>query len=119
MGCAAPGQPHCEGLGDGTNLDFDFGATPNIFHIGSRLVIGVGHKSGVYHVFDSRTGEAVRRQQLFVPKPNGGESGIQWGTSYDGTHVYVASWLADPGTLFALNPAAGNIVWSHPKSAGR
>jgi polyvinyl alcohol dehydrogenase (cytochrome) len=114
VGCALPGQSHCEGLADGTNLDFDFGATPNFFHIGSRLVIGIGQKSGVYHVFDARTGEVVWRQQLSVPKPNGGESGIQWGTSYDGTHIYVATWQADPGTLFALDPATGRIVWSHP-----
>lgn len=114
VGCVVPTQVNCDGLDDGTNLDYDFGATPNLFVAGGRLLIGIGQKSGVYHTLDAHTGEIVWQQQVSVPHPSGGESGIQWGTSWDGNRLYVASWQAEPGTLFALDPATGHILWSNP-----
>jgi polyvinyl alcohol dehydrogenase (cytochrome) len=71
----------------------------------------------VYHVFDARTGDLVWQRELGLPIANGGDGGIQWGASYDGTHLYVATYLARPGTLFALNPADGDIVWQTPNPA--
>jgi polyvinyl alcohol dehydrogenase (cytochrome) len=118
VGCMFPtGAPHCPGLADGTALDFDFGASPNLFVANGRLLVGVGQKSGVYHTFDAATGRIVWQQQLSVPQPNGGRSGIQWGSSYDGHRLYVATWQANPGTLFALDPATGSIVWRTPAPA--
>lgn len=115
VGCLEPtDQPHCPGLADGTALDYDFGAAPNIFTVNGRTLVGVGQKTGVYHTFDIHTGAIVWQQQLSVPQPNGGKSGIQWGSSYDGQRLYVATWQASPGTLFALNPATGAIVWKNP-----
>jgi polyvinyl alcohol dehydrogenase (cytochrome) len=52
-----------------------------------------------------------------VPFPSGGISGIQWGSSYDGRRLYVATYFADPGTLFALNPADGQVLWQTPNPA--
>jgi polyvinyl alcohol dehydrogenase (cytochrome) len=117
VSCHTPDQTNCVGLTDGSNLDFDFGATPNIFYAGGRELVGIGQKSGVYHALDIRTGEIVWQQQVSTPVPNGGESGIEWGTSYDGTHLYVASWQAAPGTLFALDPGTGKVLWSTPNPA--
>ncbi|GLZ42046.1 PQQ-binding-like beta-propeller repeat protein [Actinokineospora sp. NBRC 105648] len=118
VGCLLPApQPHCEGLADGTNLDYDFGASPNLFYANNRLMVGIGQKSGVYHAFDAITGQVVWQQQVAVPDPNGGFSGIEWGSSYDGQRLYVATWKANPGTLFALNPANGTIIWSKPAPA--
>jgi polyvinyl alcohol dehydrogenase (cytochrome) len=108
---------YCPGLADGTALDYDIGATPNIFRVGDRMLVGVGQKVGVYHVFDARTGEVVWRRQLGVPWPSGGIGGIQWGSSYDGKRLYIASYYADPGTLFAVNPANGDILWQTPNPA--
>jgi polyvinyl alcohol dehydrogenase (cytochrome) len=119
VGCIVPDpKPHCEGLDGGTNLDYDFGASPNVFTTrqGRRLV-GIGQKSGVYHTFDARTGEIVWQQQVGVPQPNGGWGGVQWGSSFDGRRLYVATWQADPGTLFALDPADGHILWRTPNPA--
>ncbi|MFI2664310.1 outer membrane protein assembly factor BamB family protein [Micromonospora carbonacea] len=119
VGCIVPSpQPHCEGLEGGTNLDYDFGASPNVFITpqGRRLV-GIGQKSGVYHTFDARTGEIVWQQQVGVPQPNGGWGGVQWGSSFDGKRLYVATWQANPGTLFALDPADGHILWRTPNPA--
>ncbi|GGL00844.1 outer membrane protein assembly factor BamB family protein [Mangrovihabitans endophyticus] len=116
--CNAPdAEGYCPGLHDGTALDFDIGATPNVFRVRGRTLVGVGQKSGVYHVFDAATGTVVWRRQLSVPLPNGGISGIQWGTSYDGHRLYAATYFANPGTLFALNPADGRVLWQTPDPA--
>jgi polyvinyl alcohol dehydrogenase (cytochrome) len=110
-------EGYCPGLGDGTALDYDIGATPNIFRAGGRTMVGVGQKLGVYHAFDARTGEVVWRRQLGVPLPSGGISGIQWGSSYDGKRLYISTYYADPGTLFAVNPADGRVLWRTPAPA--
>lgn len=107
----------CPGLHDGTALDYDIGATPNLFRVGHRLLVGVGQKSGVYHVFDARTGAIVWQRALGVPLPSGGISGIQWGSSYDGHRLYIATYFAEPGTLFALDPATGDELWRTPNPA--
>lgn len=108
---------YCPGQRDGTALDFDIGATPNLFRVNGRTMVGVGQKSGVYHTFDARTGEVKWRRQLSVPMPGGGLSGLQWGSSYDGKSLYMATYQANPGTLFALNPANGDVRWQTPNPA--
>lgn len=110
-------EGYCPGLGDGTALDYDIGATPNIFRAGHRTLVGVGQKLGVYHAFDAATGEVVWRRQLGVPLPSGGISGIQWGSSYDGVRLYISTFYADPGTLFAVDPATGAVLWETPNPA--
>jgi polyvinyl alcohol dehydrogenase (cytochrome) len=112
-------EGYCPGLADGTALDYDIGATPNIFRVGNRTLVGVGQKSGVYHVFDARTGEVVWRRQLGVAEPPGGFGlgGLLWGSSYDGERLYVSSYRADPGTLFAVNPVNGDVLWQTPNPA--
>lgn len=108
---------YCPSLGEGTALDFDLGAVPNLFTVHGRKLVGIGQKTGVYHVFDAATGEIVWQRELGVATPNGGDGGIQWGASYDGDKLYVATYMAKPGTLFALNPANGDIVWQTPNPA--
>ncbi|MEU4422047.1 PQQ-binding-like beta-propeller repeat protein [Actinoplanes sp. NPDC024001] len=110
-------EGYCPGLRDGTALDYDIGATPNLFRVGGRTFVGVGQKSGVYHAFDARTGAVFWRRQIGVPLPSGGISGIQWGSSYDGRRIYVATYFAGPGTLFALDPATGRVLWETPNPA--
>lgn len=110
-------EGYCPGLGDGSALDYDIGATPNIFRAGGRTIVGVGQKVGVYHAFDARTGDVVWRRQLGVPLPSGGISGIQWGSSFDGKRLYIATYYADPGTLFAVNPVDGKVLWETPNPA--
>ncbi|GGT01394.1 PQQ-binding-like beta-propeller repeat protein [Nonomuraea spiralis] len=107
----------CPNLPDGTALDFDLGAAPNVFRAGGRALIGIGQKAGVYHVLDARTGKIVWQRQLSKPMPGGGLSGVQWGTSFDGERLYVATYMAQPGTLFALDPATGHLLWETPNPA--
>jgi polyvinyl alcohol dehydrogenase (cytochrome) len=115
--CRSQDSGYCPSLDGGTALDFDLGAVPNLFTVHGRQLVGVGQKTGVYHVFDAATGEIVWQRQLGVPTPNGGEGGIQWGASYDGDKLYVATYKANPGTLFALDPANGDIEWQTPNPA--
>jgi glucose dehydrogenase len=111
-----PGLFNCPVPGN----DFDFGASPNVFRIGTRTVVGEGQKSGLYHVLDAATGQIVWQDMLssspLPPAIAAGLFGIEWGTSYDGKHIYVATNQANPGTMFALSPATGKLVWKTPVS---
>ncbi|MFC6884404.1 PQQ-binding-like beta-propeller repeat protein [Actinomadura yumaensis] len=118
--CSSPSpedQKYCPNLPEGTALDFDLGAAPALFSAGGRRLVGIGQKVGVYHVLDARTGKIVWQRQLSDPMPGGGLSGIQWGASYDGHRLYVATYMANPGTLFALDPANGHVIWKTPNPA--
>jgi len=115
------GQPpggSCPGLGDDVadELDYDVGS-PLLFQIHGRPVVGYTQKSGVYHVLDVRTGAIVWQTQLSVGAPNQPWRGIEWGASYDGHQLYVATWRAYPGTLHALNPDTGAVKWKTPLPA--
>ncbi|HEY0806223.1 MAG TPA: PQQ-binding-like beta-propeller repeat protein [Pseudonocardiaceae bacterium] len=105
---------YCPGNADGSAKDFDLGSTANIFTAGGRTLVGIGQKNGIYHVFDAVTGQIAWQRQLSDPQANSGISGVQWGGAYDGRTLYVATWEANPGTLFALDPATGAIRWQAP-----
>jgi polyvinyl alcohol dehydrogenase (cytochrome) len=104
-------------MADGTNVDWDFGSSPNVFTVGGRTLVGIGQKSGFYHAFDATTGQIVWQRQTSVAQHNGGSMGILWGSAYDGHRLYVATWLGKPGTLFGLNPENGEILWRTPNPA--
>jgi len=116
LSCGAGDPGYCPALLNGSNHDWDVSSGPNLFAVNKRLVVGVGHKNGVYHVVDAATGAIVWERTLGQAVPSGG-AGIQWGTSFDGRRLYVATWQANPGTLFALDPATGNTVWATPNPA--
>lgn len=77
-------------------------------------VVGEGQKSGVYHALDVRTGSVLWQTALSKPVSAGGpnfQQGVQWGSSYDGKRIYVATAVANPGSLSALDPATGRVLW--------
>jgi polyvinyl alcohol dehydrogenase (cytochrome) len=111
---------YCPGQSQGVALDFDFGASPNLVRTGDRTLLTIGQKGGIFWAFDAHTGQVVWQTRLAQPNPHDpdtGSSGIVWGSSYDGHQIYVATWRANPGTLFALDPATGHINWSQPHPA--
>ncbi len=114
LGCIEPTAANCAGMADGTNLDWDFGSSPNVFTVGGRPLVGIGQKSGVYHAFDATTGQIVWQRQVGVAQPNGGSMGILWGTASDGRRLYVATWKGKPGAVFGLDAASGEILWRTP-----
>jgi polyvinyl alcohol dehydrogenase (cytochrome) len=119
VACVTPGdEGYCDGATNGSSHDWDFGASANLFTAGNRQLIGIGRKNGTYYTFDRATGQPVWQAAL-SPNNNtpGGSSGFQWGTSYDGTRLYVATWMANPGTLYALDPATGAVIWKTPNPA--
>jgi polyvinyl alcohol dehydrogenase (cytochrome) len=118
VGCMVSPIVHCPGEADGTDLDYDFGASPNVFTVDGRTLVGIGQKGGVYHAFDATTGQIVWQRRLSIAQPrDGGSAGILWGSAYDGRRLYMATWRAKPGTLFALSPVSGEILWRTPNPA--
>jgi polyvinyl alcohol dehydrogenase (cytochrome) len=93
-------------------VDGDVGATPNLFKIGDRDVVGVGDKPGSYYVLDRMTGMEVWKTKL----TNG--SGFQGGVMApaavaDGMIYVVSNNGTSNSTAFGLNAADGKIVWRH------
>jgi polyvinyl alcohol dehydrogenase (cytochrome) len=106
------------------------GSGANVFQIGSgkskRTVVGVGEKSGVYVVLDAKTGAFIWNTLV---GPGGDQGGFEWGTAYDGSHIYVSLTnqhhipyrLTEDGTptgttvtggsWAALDPETGKIIW--------
>jgi polyvinyl alcohol dehydrogenase (cytochrome) len=126
--------------------DHDFGASAMLVRLpGGRRALVAGQKSGVVHAIDpDRRGEILWQRPVGM---GGRLVGVQWGTAYDGTRVYVAVSDVVPeapgpggeggqptafgvplrlsaeagGGLYALDPATGEIVWHapHPGCEGR
>ena len=90
--------------------DLDVGASPNLFEIDGRAVVGVGGKSGDYAVVDRDTGELVWQIELTGGSPAGGV--MQTGAVGEGV-VYVTSndgFLSD-SNVFSLDVNDGSILW--------
>lgn len=104
--------------------DADVGATPNLFTIDGRPVVGVGDKAGVYSVLDRMTGETVWARELPEGSPLGG---IMVSAAVAEGRVFVTAnvWQeipnfdsdANTATAFALDAATGETVWETPLPA--
>jgi polyvinyl alcohol dehydrogenase (cytochrome) len=95
-------------------FDLDIGASPNLFRdADGRKVVGVGQKSGVYHVVDAETMEPVWTSLVGVPSEVGG---IVGSTAYDGERIYGPHTLA--GYLFAVDKDGGDLEWLSPVADG-
>ncbi len=93
-------------------VDGDVGASPNLFEIAGRAVVGVGDKPGRYHVHDRETGAQV----WSVPLTNG--SGFQGGVMapaayHDGVIYVVSNNGTSSSTTFALSAANGSELWTY------
>ena len=87
--------------------------------LGSDL-LGIGQKSGVYWALNPDTGTVVWQTQV---GPGSGFGGIEWGTAFDGTRIYVpiSNWeylgyslqpsgaKVNGGSWAALNPSTGRF----------
>jgi polyvinyl alcohol dehydrogenase (cytochrome) len=119
--------------------DFDFGSSPILADLPTgRSALIAGQKSGVVHAVDPDRGGAI----LWQTRVGKGTAlgGVQWGSAFDGSRVYVALSDAQPepaqpgtpgaqptvfgqpmrlnpqtgGGLFALDPATGKVIWTKP-----
>ena len=119
----APASAPGRGFGD----DWDIGGgSPNVFVLGGREVVGFGAKSGVYYLFDAKTGKLLWNTLV---GPGGDQGGFEWGSAYDGSRIYVSltdqhhipyqltengiltSHTTTGGSWAALDPATGEILW--------
>jgi polyvinyl alcohol dehydrogenase (cytochrome) len=109
------------------NVSFDIGGSaPNVFQLDGRTVVGIGQKSGVYTLLDAKTGAFI---WATLVGPGGDQGGMEWGTAYDGSRIYVSitnqhhipydltengvltNTVATGGSWAALDPATGKILW--------
>jgi outer membrane protein assembly factor BamB len=81
-----------------SDIDVDVGASPTLFDLGSRRVVGVGCKNGSFHVLDADTLASIKWRQL-LPTYN------------DGTQIPTV----DPHP----SPAQANASVQNPRIANR
>jgi hypothetical protein len=102
--------------------DSDFGATPTLFNgvIGgqSQPLVGVINKNGLFYAFkrDALPSGPVWSNQIAIgggnPTDGGGDVAS---AAFDGTTLYVGgdNTASCSGTVNALNPATGAVIWQH------
>jgi polyvinyl alcohol dehydrogenase (cytochrome) len=112
--------------------DFDFSSPPILVSLGNgKRALVAGQKSGVVHALDPDDDGKILWQQRVGT--GGTLGGVQWGSSSDGTNVYVAlsdivrmnianslGSNADPktgGGMFAFNLKTGERVWYTPPAS--
>jgi polyvinyl alcohol dehydrogenase (cytochrome) len=95
----------------------DIGASPNLFTIDGRAVVGVGDKNGLFKVVDRETGDDVWSVKL----TSGADGHGVFATAAVGDGViYVNSMPVEtPGSItFALDSSDGSILWERPIPGG-
>ena len=134
LGCGDPAPSWCPPWENFSVWDYA-GAGVNVFRVGkgkgrnSRLIAGIGQKSGVYWALDAVTGELVWSRLVGHGDDPGG---IQWGTAVDENYIYAAighnanavpytlksGQVTSGGSWAALDRATGEIVWQTPDPQG-
>ncbi|HAM02190.1 MAG TPA: hypothetical protein DCQ30_08170 [Acidimicrobiaceae bacterium] len=102
------------------SIDMDFGATPNVFQLGSEHVVGYASKDGTYTLLDDETGKVLWSTKVAL----GGSFGGFYNAVVDGNDIYLNSALGEAsgfaatpvedtekGREFALDARTGNVVW--------
>ena len=93
-------------------MDLAIGAPPNLVRAADgRKQVGVGQKSGHYHLWDIDSGALQWRTPLGIPTIIGG---IVGGTAYDGEKIYGPSTV--PGFVFSVEKGGGTPTWIAPHS---
>ncbi len=93
--------------------DGDFGASPTVF----GPYIGACNKNGIFYALNRATMKVAWSRQIGAAAPRHGVSNCSAAASYDGTTLYVAgprhliNGTAYPGSIQALNPATGALLW--------
>jgi outer membrane protein assembly factor BamB/lysophospholipase L1-like esterase len=112
----------------GPGPDADVGASPNLFTIDGRDVVGAGDKGGVYHVLDRDTGDVVWETRLTPGSPLGGimvTAAVSDGVIFVNSNKWRAFGFVttghhnplDTSSTFALDARDGRILWEKPMPA--
>ncbi|HEV7887089.1 MAG TPA: PQQ-binding-like beta-propeller repeat protein, partial [Acidimicrobiales bacterium] len=107
-----PGNPppwYPQGAGSCFDVDLDFGASPNLFTVDGRKLVGDGQKSGVYHAADADSMEGVWKALLGPPSLAGG---------IVGSAALAGSSIVGPvtpaGYMWSVGQADGSLGWLAP-----
>jgi polyvinyl alcohol dehydrogenase (cytochrome) len=93
----------------GGGVDGDVGATPNLFSIDGKDVVGVGDKQGRYFVHDRMTGERLWMKAL---TNSGYQGGVMAPAAYSNGVIYVISNNDTiSSTVFALDAKTNAEKW--------
>lgn len=100
----------------GPGRDADVGASPNLWSVNDRDLVGVGDKAGVYHALDRRTGQVVWERQL---TPGSALGGVIGSAAFSDGRLFVPSNVGNPATnfptnitnVFALDAESGDTRW--------
>ncbi len=100
--------------------DSDFGSTPTLFTAGGTPMLGLQNKNGVYYAFDRRSLGSGPAWRTSISKagecPECGTGGIS-PSAWDGKQLYVGGGTTTingtscRGSVAALQPGTGNVVW--------
>jgi len=100
--------PQSEVVGDG-----DFGASPVIF----GPFVGACDKNGIFYALRRSDMTVAWERRVGAPAPHHGISNCSAGAIYDGHVLYAATprhvinGKAFPGSVQALDPATGALIW--------
>ncbi|HEV2722191.1 MAG TPA: PQQ-binding-like beta-propeller repeat protein [Thermoanaerobaculia bacterium] len=111
-----------DGSEDYASWDADWGSSPTLFYDASgTLLVGAGHKDGSYYAFNRS--DLASGPVWTAPIAAGGEipqqgDGTLSTAAFDGTRLYVgggtppdSSDAEAHGSVAAVNPADGKILW--------
>ncbi|WP_315831077.1 PQQ-binding-like beta-propeller repeat protein [Bradyrhizobium prioriisuperbiae] len=117
VACFMPDRTNCP---QNNGPDVDFGQSPILANLpdGHRILV-IGQKSGVVHAFDpDQEGKVL--WQTRVGK-GGSLGGMEWGSTADAEHVYVANSDVRfvSGAPLRLNPNAGGGLFGLNLSDGK
>lgn len=104
--------------------DADVGASPNLWTVDGKDLVGAGDKGGTYHALDRDTGEIVWETELTPGSAFGGQIGT---AAYVDDVIVTTSNVGDPDTnaptdrtrVFGLDPGSGEKIWTSTELEGK
>jgi outer membrane protein assembly factor BamB len=93
--------------------DGDFGASPTIF----GQYVGACNKNGIFYALHRSTMRLAWSRRIGAPAPRHGVSNCSAAAIYDGSTLYIAgprhviSGTTYPGSVQAVNPNTGSLLW--------
>lgn len=137
-GTPADKQPACDALGDRRDLrvngqgfvpfdgnaacaqaDYDFGASPNLFTVDGRQVVGELQKSGVYHAAYTDTMTTAFDTVLGAPAATGGNTAYDAGTGRVVGSTQTHGFSVDVASAVAGSPAPWHAFTPDPDALPR
>lgn len=101
--------------------DGDFGATPTLFKTTSGTpMVGLENKNGIFYAFTRASIASGPVWSIKIATSRGSQSSAAWNgnTLYVGGHGVTLNGTSCPGSVAALNPNTGAIIWQHCMKSG-